>query len=255
MRGASPFFYRGGSDGFLLVHGFTGSPWEMRFLGKRLHQRGYTVLAPRLKGHGTSPEQMITTRWRDWQKSVVEGWERLGRVCERRVVVGLSMGGVLALHLAAHYPVDAVISLSAPFRLQDPKLKLLPLAKRFPVNLLYRYERELGRDIKDPAARRSMVCYSKTPVPCVVSLMELMTHVWDDLEEVRAPLLVLHAKQDHTVPFENSSLIYEKVGSLVKRLVPLERSYHVVTVDVEKERVAQLIVEFVEQVAFNVKMR
>lgn len=245
-RSAKPFFYEGGKEGFLLIHGFTGSPWEMRYLGGRLNEQGYTVYAPLLRGHGTSPEEMIKTRWVDWYESVEEGFEKLKGSCERVYVAGLSMGGVLALHLAAHNPVDAVISLSAAFLLDDPKLMLLPLARQFPINLIYRYEKEVGRDIRDPAARKEMICYAKTPVPCIVSLVELIEHVKLDLREVRVPALIIHALNDHLVPYKNSQFVYERIRSPIRKKVTLMRSYHVITVDVEKEKVAESILDFVK---------
>src|SRR5512140_2984466 len=110
MQGAEPFLLPGGETGCLLIHGYTGTPFEMRMLGDFLAQAGYTVLAPRLSGHATQPEDMLRGRWQDWQASVEDGLNLLKGCTERQVVMGLSLGGVLALLTAARFPVSGVVS-------------------------------------------------------------------------------------------------------------------------------------------------
>lgn len=220
----------------------------MRYLGRGLAAAGYSVLAPRLPGHGTTPEEMFHTRWRDWYGACEKALNLLRKECDRVYALGLSMGGVLALHLAAHEPLAGVVSMGAPFVLKDPKLLLVPIARRFPISLIYRYDREIGRDVKDPEMRAQMICYPKTPVPCVVSLLELLTHVRHDLPEVRVPTMVVHAKEDHLVPFENAMLIYDEVRAPVRRLLVLENSYHVVTIDFDRQTLLNEILRFIMHV-------
>jgi Esterase/lipase len=97
MQGAEPFLYQGNDTGCLLLHGYTGTPFEMRMLADHLHQAGYTVLAPRLFGHATQPQDMNRARWQDWMASVEDGLNLLKTCTRRQVVMGLSMGGMLTL--------------------------------------------------------------------------------------------------------------------------------------------------------------
>ena len=117
--GAEPFLLPGGTKGVLLIHGFTGSPSEMRLLGDYLHQLGYTVLAVRLCGHGTNVKELRETNWRHWFSTVENGYHILKGLCSKITVVGLSMGGLLSLKLAAEYPVSKVVSLSTPIYIAD----------------------------------------------------------------------------------------------------------------------------------------
>src|SRR3990172_3152864 len=100
-----PFFFRGGPVGCLLIHGFTSTPKEMRWLGEYLAGQGHTVYGVRLAHHATQPADMNRSRWHDWFYSAVDGWHILRDQCERVFPIGLSMGGVTALKLAAEYPV------------------------------------------------------------------------------------------------------------------------------------------------------
>ncbi len=123
---AEPFFFPGRPTGCLLVHGFTGAPKEMRWLGEYLAGQGHTVLGVRLSAHATQPEDMIRSRWWDWVASVEDGWAMLSGCTERIFVIGLSMGGILALLSASYQPVAGVVAMAVPHHLpQDPRLHFI----------------------------------------------------------------------------------------------------------------------------------
>ncbi len=123
---AEPYLIKGGPIGCLLLHGYTGTPFETRMLADSLSASGYTVLAPRLFGHATDPEDMVRARWWDWVGSAEDGLNLLRGCTERQVVMGLSMGAALSLIIGARHKVDAVCSFSAPYDLPpDPRIKLL----------------------------------------------------------------------------------------------------------------------------------
>ena len=124
---AEPFFFPGGPIGCLLVHGFTGTPKEMRWMGEYLAEKGYSVLGVRLAGHATHPADLLRLRWQDWLASVEDGWNLLRGVTPDIFMVGLSMGGILSLLFASQHPVRGVVTMSTPYRL--PKDQLLRFAR------------------------------------------------------------------------------------------------------------------------------
>lgn len=237
IRGAEPFLLPGGDHGVLLIHGFTGSPSEMRLLGDQLNSLGYTVLAPRLCGHGTSVREMRQTSWPHWYSAVEDGYHLLHGICRHVAVVGLSMGGLMTLKLAAEYPVDRLVALSTPIYIADRRLHLLPayrLFQRYVTKQRKRYD-------VDPIYT---VCYDRTPLDSLASMLELIKHVEVLLPVVRAPALVIQSRREHTVRPESARLIYNRLGSIDKKLVWLEKSGHVVTLDKERDQVFQYIADF-----------
>jgi len=237
LPGAEPFLIKGGPRGVLLVHGFTGSPAEMRLVGEQLANRGFTVLGVRLPGHGTTIEDMETTVWRHWYGAVVDGWYLLKGLCHEINVVGLSMGGLLSLKLAANFPLARVVSLSAPIFLANRQLALLPIYRRF-----RRFVPKKQRDYDvDP---KYFVGYDKTPLSSLSSLLELIQSVETDLPHITCPSLVLQSRREHTVRPESASFIFERIAARQKEIFWLEKSGHVVTVDIERETVFEKIIDF-----------
>lgn len=240
LTGAEPFFYPGGHCGVLLPHGFTGSPSEMRLLGEYLRDQGYTVYGPRLPGHGTRVRDMEKTEWRQWYGAVEDGFHILQSVCSDVSVVGLSMGGILALLLASEYPVKRVVSLSAPIYIADQRLKWLNFYQMF---LRYAPKQRRKLDVHP----QYYVGYDRTPLRCLPSLLTLIELAKERLARVRAPLLVMQSRIEHTVRPESADYIYQRAGSAVKELIWLQKSGHIVTLDSEKELVFQQVAAFLQK--------
>lgn len=239
MEGAEPFLLLGGDQGVLLIHGFTGSPAEVRLLGEYLHNKGFTVLAPRLCGHGTTVEDMSKTKWSHWYSAAEDGYHILKSLCKSITVVGLSMGGLLALKLGAEYPVDKLVSLSTPIYIVDKRVSMLPMYRMF--REYVPKKRKVFMDI-DP---QYSVGYNATPLSSLSSLVELIQHVDMLLPSVEAPLLIIQARSEHTVQPRSASYIYDRVGSEEKKLTWLEKSGHIVTLDVDREQVFREITEWI----------
>lgn len=240
MPGAEPFLLKGSLSGVLLLHGFTGTPAEMRLLGESLHHKGHTVLAVRLPGHGTCVEDMESTNWRHWYGAAVDGLHLLNGLCTKISVVGLSMGGLLSLKLAAEYPVDRVAALSTPIFLTARRLPLLPLYRAF-----RRFIPKRRRDYDiDP---QYYVGYDHTPLSCLASLMELIQSVQADLPTIHCPTLLIQSRREHTVRPESASYILDHLGAKDKELFWLQKSGHVITVDIERQIVFDKVAEFLDQ--------
>ncbi len=237
LKGAEPFILPGGEKGILAVHGFTGSPSEMRPLAEFLHKTGYTVLAPRLCGHGTTPYEMAKTRWLHWYAAVEDGYHLLSNLCREITVVGMSMGGLLSLKLAAEYPVHKVVSVASPIYLQDKRLPLLPVYR-----LLRSYV--TARRRRYDAGPAYSVGYDETPLGSLSSLLSLIRQVKPLLPSITAPALVIQSEAEHTVRPDSADYIYQNLGSPDKEMFWLKRSGHVVILDMEREAVFQKIREF-----------
>jgi carboxylesterase len=223
------FEARKGKTGILLIHGLTGTPSEVKPLGDYLAAKGISTLGPWLAGHGTSPEDLVKTRWQDWAQSAREGLEILKKRCSKIYLGGLSMGADQALHLASHYPVAGVISMAGLIRIFDFRFNGIGVFR-----FLQKRTSNLAGGISDPSAPKHDT-YPYVNTKSLYELKKLMRHVEDDLPYITAPALVVQGRKDSMVPPPNGNLIYQGLGSKVKHLLYLDRSDHVIPMDYDKE--------------------
>jgi carboxylesterase len=233
--------------GVLLVHGFTGTPYEVRPLGERLAALGYTAVGPLLPGHGRTAAELNRTGWPDWLNAAQGELDALRRRCARVAVVGLSLGGLLALALARrNRDLRAVVTMAAPLWIA-PALEATVRAFTFVTRARVTTFPKAGADIADPEARRVFPSAREFPLVALRSLLDFMPRVRADLPEIRVPTLVVHGDRDHTAPPACAIEVLRNVGTIDKRLVRLPRSCHIVTVDVEREIVAREVAAFLDQ--------
>ena len=243
MAGAGPFFLPGGPEGVLLLHGFTGSPSEMKLYGAYLQACGYTVLAIRLAGHGTSPQDLERVTAADWFDSAVDGYELLRGSCRSIFAAGQSMGALLALWLGTVREVSRTVSLSAPIYVHEGR-DLHKLPPR--VEARGRFLPKLSKSLPGiPADCR--VAYRVMPLLAVHELLAVVQTVREALPKVRQPLLVVQSARDHTVEPESAPYIFHHVRSADKRLVWLKRSGHRLTIDSERETVFAATAAFLRE--------
>jgi carboxylesterase len=242
-----PFRIRGGVRGCLLIHGFAGTPPEMRGLGDFLAARGYDVMGPLLAGHGLTPEAMAGTRWADWVRSAEQAFQTLRQDCEEVFVCGQSLGGTLALHLAAtHREVRGVISIggmaSAAY-FHDWRLKLLWGLKYF----VRWHVPPTDCDLGDPTALQMLHSYARRPTVCIESLMQLLRLVDRELPTITAPALIVHGRRDRTVDVANAPHLMDRLGSKDKTMLWFERSGHTVTVDLEHDALYAALLDWMNR--------
>lgn len=241
---AEPFFFPGNSTGCLLVHGFTGTPKEMRPLGEYLHARGYSVLGVRLAGHATRPADMIRMRWEDWLASVEDGWHMLSGCSERIFVIGLSLGGVLALTFASDYPVAGAAALATPHHMpDDPRVRWIK-----PLSLFQRFVDKGPSDWRDRAAEADHISYPADPTRSLAEVRDLLSLMRQRLPQVTAPVLLVNSKEDRTVRADDrhAEQILAGLGSRTKQVVWVENSCHVITRDAAREKVFLAVQTFIE---------
>jgi carboxylesterase len=236
-----------GPRGVLLIHGFAGTPPELRHLGEVLAANGFRCHAPVLPGHGTTPEDLERTRWQDWAECVAESFDALASECDDVMVAGQSMGGTLALHLAAHdLRVRAVASLATPIWLSGPLPPLLPLIRR-----LVRWHRA-GDDVDlwHPDAVEELYSYGIRPTRSINELRLVCAVVRNELAEIRAPVLVVHGERDRSIDPRCAREIGRRlIGSEAVQVELLPRSGHAISVDVDRDSVNVQILQWFERFA------
>ncbi len=239
IPGCEPQYLNGGPKGCLLLHGFTSSPFEMHELGESLHREGYTVHIPLLPGHGTDPANLGKTMWYDWFETAKNELFQLRKKCKKVYVIGFSMGGTLALHLAAHYEIDGVAALAPGLYLKNRFAVLSHILKP-----IIRYSRKYsGSDIK---ADVKTLTYSKISVRAISELLKMFKHVKQDLKDIYIPILIIYAREDHVIDGKSAKTIYKNISSQNKRILELNNSYHIITLDNEKEKVFSEISYFLK---------
>lgn len=222
----------------LCLHGLTGTPFEVRPPAEALVDRGFACVGPLLPGHGTYPDDLIGVPHQAWLDAAFGAWDELARSHARVYVLGLSMGGLLALALAARRPVPGSVVIAAPLALR-PWVRLA-------VALLRGARRSLPKttSILDPEARDRHPGYRRMPLAALHQLVGLQEQLRRWLPEVRAPLQLIFSRRDPAVDPGDAERIREAVASAHTELLYLEDSGHVSPVDRESERVAATAVEF-----------
>jgi carboxylesterase len=248
---AEPFLFLGDSSkpACLLIHGFTGTPKEMRWMGESLNQQGFTCMGVRLAGHATHPEHMIRSRWTDWVASVEDGYRLLCGLTNDIFLIGLSMGGVLSLLLSTQLDVKGVIAMSTPSRLPtDYPIWLLELISAF-MRYHPKSKEPPGSGWIDQAAYRDHLSYPKNPVRPAAELKKLILAMRAALPEVRVPVLLMHSKDDTYILPDNMEEIYtELINASDKTKLAITGSGHVLPRDANREQVFKFTSEFIQRV-------
>jgi carboxylesterase len=273
---AEPFFFPGqpGLPGCLLIHGFTGAPKEMRWMGEYLSKRGYPSLGIRLAGHATHPKDMIRSRYTDWITSVEDGYHLLcdalslpapaiprapmltsmggpgtkGDVTGNIYLIGLSMGGILALLMSTRLDVAGVVAMSTPYDMpQDHPVWLMKMVSLF---LAYqpKSKQEPGAGWFDKQAYSQHVSYPANPVRSAAELKLLTAEMRAALPKIDAPVLLIHSKDDTYILPENMEHIYTGLGASDKTRLYITGSGHVVTRDAAREQVFEAADAFIRRI-------
>jgi carboxylesterase len=242
---AQPFRWPGRAPACLLLHGLTSTPWEVRPVGVALRDAGYHAESIWLPGHGTQVEDLAKLRWTDWTAAVDAHLTAMRREHGQVAVMGSSLGGTLALWAASTQPVAAVVTMGAAVSLRRAArfARLLAWVRPFPS------KRPTGSAIFDDEARERHPAYSRSSLHAVAEMGKLNRQVRERIREIRAPLLVMHARQDTVIAADNAEWIKQHAGSEVKKLLWLENSDHIITEDFDHLLVTRAAVEWIEMVA------
>ncbi len=226
----SPFAFEGGPIGCLLLRGFSGSPAEMRPLGEFLATQGLAVRAPLLPGHGTTPEDLNRVTWEDWASAAQEALEALKAEAPHTFIAGLSMGAILACHLAEREASLAGLILYAPaFQVANRLFWLAPLLK----GVIRQFPKGKDTDLTDPEAPSRIWAYPTYPVRGAAEFLALQRGVRRNLGAVRVPTIAFYSSRDANVPLSATRFL-DRFGTPDKEIVILHNSGHCMTVDSER---------------------
>lgn len=249
---AEPFFFSGepSKPACLLIHGFTGTPKEMRWMGEHLHRHGYTCLGIRLAGHATHPEDMIRSRWTDWAASVEDGYRLLCGVSDDVFLIGLSMGGNLSLLMSTQLRVRGVIALSTPSRMPtEYPIWLMQLMSLF-IKFRPKSSEPPGSGWFDQSAYKEHISYPQNPVRSAAELKKLILEMNAALPKVTVPVLLMHSKDERYVLPDNLEVIYKRlVNAPDKTRLYVTGSGHVLPRDASREQVFRSAAEFIQRVS------
>jgi carboxylesterase len=229
------FEFEGGPTGILLLHGYTAATPEMRPLGEYLAGKGMSVVAPLLPGHGTTVADLNTRSWREVAEAAADELYSLQGKCERVFVGGLSMGGLLTLHLGQRCPdIAGLIPMAAALDLQGRLHLLLPLLKHFRSTL--DKSSDVHVSIEDAASASLIWSYKQNPLRFADEVIGLMHHVRDRLHQIHQPILAFQAGRDRTVSSKAGRRLMSETSSTDTTLVTLENSGHCLSIDGERDQ-------------------
>jgi|YelNatPaOPRAMG01_1025707.scaffolds.fasta_scaffold07952_6 carboxylesterase len=240
----------------ILIHGLSGSAKDMQYISDAMSKEGYRVTNISLPGHGTKPQDLLKTKMNDWINAVELS---INSSKNGVFIIGQSMGALLALHYTAIHQenIKGVVLLS-------PAIKLCGLLNRSIITFLYLwatflplpalyYTKSNGADIADPQAKKNYCAYNKIPLNALAEFERLRRMTIKKLHLITVPVLMIYSTGDHTVCNDSIEIIDKNIRSTIKRKTVLKGSFHVISVDIDKDRVVDAILEFLRFIVTGVK--
>ena len=221
------------TDACLLIHGFTGGPFEVMPLAEHLNRNGYYVSVPTLGGHADNFKELGQVTYQDWIASAQAALVGLLAEHQRVNIIGFSMGGLIGIHLASKYDINALVTLSAPVYVLD--------YKRIAENIYFGLKNKDYRRIEKYAAN-----IARVPLKAVLNFKRMLKETKPLIHKINTPLLVIQGLKDDTVKSKSAEYIYNNAVSTDKQIHYLPKSSHLVCLDVEKEVVFELVGEFID---------
>jgi len=236
----SAFFWTGKPIGILLIHGFTATTVEIRPLAQYFRRNGYSVAGPLLPGHGTTAEDLNTKNWKEWVAAADQSYQLLKSSCERVIIGGESMGGLISLYLASIHPEITGLLLYSP-ALRVKKLRRTQIA-RFFMPIMAKHN---SGKTKEPLPWQGYTVY---PVQAAYQLFRFQQFVAPCLGRVNQPALIMQGAKDRTIDPNSSKVIFDAIASRQKELVWKKNSGHCVVLDAEYEEVMAKSLAFIESI-------
>lgn len=238
--------------GALIVHGLTATPATMAPTMEAMEDAGYVVSAPLLPGHGTTVEDLERTTWQDWVRAVSEAYEDLATRCDSIYYIGLSLGALLGLHLAAQSPAKlrALALMGTPLHLSPFVRRIVPVVRYTPVRWIYTASpKDWKTSVADPDGLKAYQesSYDRIPTKAVYQIYDLERVVQAQLGQIHTPTLLIHSHQDEVAPPDNVTDLCAAIHNPEPEVLWVDQSYHVISLDYDRDRVNQTIIQFCER--------
>lgn len=233
----------------LCLHGLTSTPFEWRPLIDCFTAHGHVVRAPQLVGHGSRPEVLQHTRWSDWLSNARRAFDALAAEHEQVFVIGMSMGALCSIAVAHERGarVAGLVLMATPLELGLKSQLTLQVANRVPLAAVMPFiAKKSGPDVSDPAIAAAMPSYDRIPLAAAASMIEGQRVARARLGRLSCPVLVQHGRHDHVAPVRNAELVMSHLGTPCRRAILYPRSWHILPLDVEHERVIADALAFVD---------
>ena len=230
------------SYGVLVLHGLTSHLASVTPVAERFANHGVPTVVPWLRGHGTRPEDLVGVTWRDWYDDAVAALDTLLEQCAHAAVVGLSMGALVALHLALERPerLRAVVAVAPALQQGHRLAPLVPFVAPF-----RRFLSVPGRGYSDATRARLAQGYPRLPTSAFLALVAYARWLEPRLSQVQTPTLIVHSRVDRVIHPASATRIYERLGGTDNQLCWFERSGHEMLVDCEADAVLDCLEQFV----------
>ena len=221
--------------GCVLIHGFTGSPREIEIVARHLKEKGILISTPTLPGHGypIKREEMEKYDWHDWINHAEKAVQEMSEQVEELYLVGFSMGGLISTYLATRFPVKKLVLLSASV---------------FYMNIAY-FTKDIIEGLRHQTIRdhfqRYLYKIKNTPLKAALNFRRLVKELTPYIRQIEIPTLIIQGEKDDLVDPRSAQYIYERIQSKEKHLYFLPRSKHIICLDLEKERVVELVDQFI----------
>jgi len=247
----APVLLKGSSRrlGVVLVHGFLATPREVLELAEYLHNKGFWVYCVRVRGHGTSPEDLDARSGSDWIESVDLGYALVSAICRRVVIGGFSFGGGLALDAAARITgLAGVFAICPPFRLQSLSSRFAPAVTTWNRTMNKMHCHGVTKEYARRASERPLINYARVPLAALSQLEHFMKELEPRLAEIKAPTLVGQAQGDPIVNPDRTLLMFHRIGAEQKKYLPFDFNRHGILAGEGSEKVHAAIAAFIDTV-------
>ncbi len=251
IKGIGPFEFRKGDAGVLLIHGYTGTSREMLPLARYLSERNISSYGILLPGHGSTPRELKKTKKEDWYKAAEDELIRMKKKYKTVYIAGFSIGSAIAIRLAANYQVDGIALLSPAIYLKKKEKDMLTVESQIKLlNLFFFYsyiKKPHLPDVKDPSVDENNPFYEFYPVNTLKYLIDTMKKGRELLPKITCQILIIQSKGDIDLSEEGPEYIYKNAASTDKKVVWLERSGHIITLDYDRDRVNEEVYKFIAE--------
>lgn len=242
-----PFFFEGTNrKGVLLVHGWTSTAYEVRRLGKYLNEEGFTVCGPMLRGHGTKPEDLENVKWQDWLEDLSSSFDQLKAECDEVYIGGTSIGGSLAILLAAEkLETKGLVLMATPYKIRfEEALAIL--------GSIWQLFKPYNRKFYPPTFGSTstitrQISYQRYSIKSATEVHELIKASRKKLGEIKQPCFLMQSTHDHIIVSNSLEKISEKINSKIKKKRYIKRAYHTFISDIKNEHIFEDIADFLKE--------